>query len=134
MLRIKNIEEFIIEAFQDGNNTTGQKKLWRAPFAGKVVHVGMGLGTAGITGNLIGDVNINGTSIFTTAANRPTLTTGLDTEVEGEETIDGTRTFSKGDILDFSIDTIHTGTAGIDFVGNIIVRQTPLSEATEYPS
>lgn len=132
MIRLKNIEEFLIEAHQDGNNTTGQKKLWRAPFAGEVIHMAMGLGTAGVTGNLIGDVNINGTSVFTTAANRPTLTTGTDTEVEGKTVIDGVRTFSKGDLLDMSIDTIHTGTAGIDFVMSVVVRQRPAAGVTEF--
>lgn len=131
-IRLKNQEEFLIAVHQDGNNTTGQLKLWRAPFAGEIVHIAMGVATAGITGSLIGDVNINTVSVFATAGNKPTLTTGTDVEVEGAAAIDGVKTFVKGDILDFSLDTVHSGTPGIDCVASIVVRQRPSAGVLEF--
>ncbi len=121
-IRLKHIDHMLVEGFQDGNATTGQKKIWLAPFDGEVLFMVMHLGTAGVTGSQIGDVNINGTTVFTTAGNKPTLTTGTLAEV-AVAAIDGVRTFSKGDQIDFSVDAIHSGTAGIDTSFYMVVKQ-----------
>jgi len=102
------------------------KKTWRAPFNGVVIACGMAVKTAGATGSQIGDVLINATSIFATAGNKPTLTTGKDTgTVQGKTLIDGTRRFSIGDLITLSVPTIHSGTAAVDLALWAVLRQLP---------
>lgn len=120
-MRIKDQDETMVSGDAIGNASTGVKRLWRAPFAGEVLYLAMRVRTAGATGSMLGDCNINGTSVFTTAANRPTLTTGTDVEVK-RDAIDGTRTFAAGDLLDLSIDQVHT-TPAVDTTLFAVVRQ-----------
>jgi hypothetical protein len=87
---------------------TANKKEWIAPFAGKIVDVICDSETAGSGGvSDIIDININGTTIYTTQANRPTLLvgdTGLFTEASEPEVVE----FRAGDILGIDVDQIAT--------------------------
>ena len=90
--------------------TTGTVKWeWLVPFNCKILDVICDSETAGQTGGTsdIIDVNRNGTTIYTTQANRPTLLladTGMFTEA-GEPEVLG---LVAGDILSFDVDQICT--------------------------
>jgi hypothetical protein len=82
---------------------------WVCPFKtariGAIVASAATAGTGG--GNTVLDVLLNGTTVFTTAANKPTLlatTTGEFANVEP----DGTRTLKAGDILQLKVASIST--------------------------
>lgn len=110
--------------------TTGTNKWeWRVPFACRIVDVLFYSGTAGSGGvSDIADVNINGTTIYTTQANRPTLLTGdtgrwtyagVGVDIQSPEVA----TMRAGDVLGFDIDQIaSTGSARVT-VSIIVVRR-----------
>jgi len=93
--------------------TTGTAKWeWIVPFSCHIADVICDSETAGSGGTSdIIDVNRNGTTIYTTQANRPTLLsadTGMFTEA-GEPEIQG---LVAGDILSFDVDQVaSTGSA-----------------------
>jgi hypothetical protein len=126
MIKIKNTADFLVQADQVGTVTAAVKKTFYAPFAGVVIACGQAIRVAGTTGSQIADVLINTASIFATAGNKPTLTTGLDSgTVEGKAKIDGTRTFAKGALITLSIPTVHSGTPATDVVIWAVLRQLP---------
>ena len=90
--------------------TTGTAKWeWIVPFNCKILDVICDSETAGQTGGTsdIIDVNRNGTTIYTTQGNRPTLIladTGMFTEA-GEPEVTG---LIAGDILSYDVDQICT--------------------------
>lgn len=94
-----------IEAALTAANT---KWEWVCPFYGSIRDVICDSETAGQTGGTsdIVDVNKNGTTIFTTQANRPTLLLG-DTGMFTRGVPDVTA-INAGDILSFDVDQICT--------------------------
>ncbi len=80
----------------------------------------MKLGTAGITGTQGMDINIGGSSIF--VASRIQFLTGVD-PVYNAITNDPTP-LAKGDFVDVSVDTIHSGTAAIDLSVVLVFTRT----------
>lgn len=84
------------------------KKEWIVPFRCRLVDVIIDSETAGSGGTSdIADINKNGTTIYTTQANRPTLLsgdTGLWTEAAEPEVTE----FAAGDVLSLDIDQIAT--------------------------
>lgn len=105
--------------------TTGTYK-WEWPITCfcKIADVICNSETAGSggTSDLI-DVNINGTSIYTTAGNRPTLLQA-DTGLFSEDGVgpDGTITLVPGDIVSYDVDQIAT-TGSARFSITIILTQ-----------
>lgn len=98
------------------------KKEWIVPFRGRIIDVIIDSETANSGEQAdIADVNINGTTIYTTQANRPTLgaaNTGMWAEA-GEPEV---TTLLAGDILSLDIDQIATtGSARVKAL--IIVRR-----------
>jgi hypothetical protein len=71
--------------------------------------------TLGTAGNTILDVNKNGSTIFTTTANRPTLAynDGNGWAVSGTPDIAG---FVEGDVISFDLDSVATGAADLVIV------------------
>jgi hypothetical protein len=65
------------------------------------------VGTAPSGGSIIVDVNINGTTIFSTQANRPTITTGTNTS--GKVTNYNTASISDGSYFTVDIDAVSGG-------------------------
>jgi hypothetical protein len=84
------------------------KNEWMVPFDGRITEVivhSTGAGVGG-TSNIV-DVNINGTTIYTTQANRPTLLladTGMYTEA-GEPQVTAVKA---GDIISYDVDQVTT--------------------------
>ena len=96
--------------FSSGAITTGtNKREWVVNFHGRIVDVICDSGAAGSGANSdIVDVNINGTTVYTTQANRPELTsgdTGMFTEAAQPEVV----TVVPGDVISYDIDQVCAG-------------------------
>lgn len=77
------------------------------------------VGTAPAGASIIVDVNKNGTTIFTTQANRPTIAAGANTS--GNVTNMNVTTVAAGEYLTIDIDQIGSTTAGADLTVQIQV-------------
>ena len=101
--------------------TTGTQRL---PIDGTYTIVGTRLmaGTAPTGSTLIVDVNKNGTTIYSTQANRPTIADGANAGGPGA-TPDVT-TLAAGDYLTVDIDQIGSSVAGADLTVSVIVSKT----------
>lgn len=105
-----NLIDIILQDYSNGAITTGtSKKEWIVPAYGRILDVIVDSETAGQTGGTsdIIDVNINGTTIYTTQGNRPTLLlndTGMWTEAAEPEVT----TLSPGDIISYDVDQVCT--------------------------
>lgn len=87
---------------------------WFAPFPGKITRVvAYRDSTAGTSGSTIIDVNLNGTSIFTTQANRPTI--DYD-DADGKVVVTNmdVTVFRQDDRISVDVDQIDTGGAPSD--------------------
>lgn len=104
-----NNVDLILFDYSNAAITTGTaKKEWIVPFIGVILDVICDSETAGSggTSDLI-DVNINGTTIYTTQGNRPTLLVG-DTGLFSEAAEPEVTTVFPGDIVSYDIDQIAT--------------------------
>ena len=87
-----------------------------------ITGVRLTVGTAPTGASLICDVLKNGTTIFTTSANRPTIAAGSNAGGPGA-TPDVTA-LSPGDYLTVNIDQVGSTIAGSDLVLSVIVTQS----------
>ena len=92
--------------------TTG-KSEFPVPFAGTLIDVRARVGTAPTGASVIVDVNKNGSTVFTTQANRPTIAAGA--KASGAAVPDVT-TFAEDDFMTVDIDQIGSGTPGSDLL------------------
>ena len=100
----------ILEDYSNAALTTGtEKKEWVCPIYGRIVDVIVDSETAGLTGGTsdIIDVNIGGTTIYTTQGNRPTLLLA-DTGLWAEAAEPEVQNLSPGDIVSYDVDQICT--------------------------
>lgn len=77
------------------------------------------VGTAPVGSSIICDVNKNGTTIYTTQGNRPTITTGTNTATANSPNI---TSLSAGDYLTVDVDQIGSSTAGADLTVTITIN------------
>lgn len=82
------------------------------------------VGTAPTGSSVIIDVNINGTTIFTEQANRPTIAAGDFTS--GAVTVMNVTTLSPGDYLTVDVDQIGSGAPGRDLTVLVRLVKSPL--------
>lgn len=101
--------------------TTGSLRL---PIDGTYTIVGTRLmvGTAPVGASIIVDVNKNGTTIYTTQGNRPTIADGAN--AGGPGTTPDVTTLVAGDYLTIDVDQIGSGTAGSDLTVSVVVTKT----------
>ena len=101
--------------------TTGSLRL---PIDGTYTIVGTRLmaGTAPSGASIIVDVNKNGTTIYSTQANRPTIADGANAGGPGA-TPDIT-SLAAGDYLTIDVDQVGSTTAGSDLTVSVIVTKT----------
>jgi hypothetical protein len=92
--------------------TTGVSKF-PALFDMTLIGVRAAVGTAPTGADLIVDVNLNGTTVYTTQGNRPTISDG---STSSTETVPDVTAVSAGDLLSVDIDQIGSSTAGSDLV------------------
>ncbi len=89
---------------------TGNQK-WVAPIDVTIVDVQLAVGTSPTGADLVVDVNKNGTTIFTTQANRPTVPDG-DADGVGAAASPDVTTMTPGEYLSVDIDQIGSTIAG----------------------
>ena len=97
-------------SFLTGVASTGTKKDgFIAPCNLTLSFVSIYSDVAPVGANLIIDINKNGTTMFTTQANRPKV---LDGENAGADAVPDITAIAKGDRIDFDIDQIGSTTPG----------------------
>jgi hypothetical protein len=84
------------------------------PFAATIAGCRASAGTAPVGADLIVDVNIDGTTAFTTQGNRPTITDGSNDS--GSWAVPDVTAVSAGEYLTVDVDQVGSGTAGADLV------------------
>jgi len=95
------------------------------PFSGTITSVTAALLSAPTGASVILDVNLGGTTIFTTQANRPTVAAGATTATTGTPNVVA---FDASDILTVDCDQIGSSTAGTGFT--VAVAYTGRSNTT----
>ena len=97
----------------------GQLRLYnRSGFPWTLLSVYISVGTAPTGADLIVDININGTTIFSNQSNRPTITDGSYTGVSGTPDV---VTVAPGDYLTVDTDQIGSTISGADLVAQLPV-------------
>lgn len=91
---------------------TGTKARLLMPCDGVITSVTAATITAPAGASVILDVNKNGTTIFTTQANRPTVAAAATSAVTGTPNV---TTFSAGDVITVDVDQVGSGSAGTGF-------------------
>jgi hypothetical protein len=89
--------------------------------SGTIVAVKAYVNTAPTGASLIVDVNKNGTTIFGTQSNRPTVAAGANAATVGANSV---TTYVDGDLLSVDIDQIGSTIAGSDLVVVVYVLRT----------
>lgn len=89
---------------------------WYAPRSLTISTVQVSVGTAPSGASIIFDVNKNGTTVFTTQANRPTITAGGVSDLVSNPDV---VSLASGDYLTVDVDQIGSGTAGANAVVQI---------------
>lgn len=82
------------------------------PFAGTIVGVIASVGTAPTGSSVVCDVNKNGTTVFTTQANRPSIAAGTTSTTM--TAVPDVTVVAAGDLLSVDIDAVGNSTAGSD--------------------
>ena len=95
---------------------------FRFPWAATILGVTAAVNTAPTGASLIADVNKNGTTIFTTQSNRPTIT--ATTNATTSEPTPGVTAIVAGDYLTVDIDQIGSTVAGADLTVFVRYRKT----------
>lgn len=86
------------------------KREWSMPFACRLTALIVAFEGAGVgAGSTILDFNKNGTTIFTTQANRPTIATA-DTGMAAQAAPPEDTIFSPGDVFSYDVDAIPATT------------------------
>jgi hypothetical protein len=88
------------------------------PFPATLISVTAMVNTIPTGANLILDVNKNGTTIFTTQANRPTINNGASATASAA--VPNVTAMAAGDYLTVDVDQIGSGVAGSDLT--VVVR------------
>lgn len=94
-----------------GNDKNEPGEFWQMPFPAEIDEVRVHVGTAPTGAALIVDVNINGVTIFTTIANRPTVAIAATDATSGAP---DTTKFVKDDRLSVDLDQVGSTIAGSD--------------------
>ena len=86
----------------------------------KIVHIEAKiLTTAPTDASGIWDVNLNGTTVFTTQANRPTV---LTTAFASTTVLPDVTTLTDGDQLEVDVDQVGSTVAGVDWILTVITE------------
>jgi hypothetical protein len=112
------------EFFRTGAMTAGvggtDGRIWNLSGVTRtLINVGIALGTAPTGGPFTADVNKNGTTVFTTQANRPSIAAAGSYAVSGTPDV---TTWAHGDYLTVDRDLVGTTVAGSDLTGTIFWR------------
>lgn len=97
--------------------TAGTVRLY-VPWACTITNVRAMVGTAPVGADLISDLNIDGTTAFTTQGNRPTIAAGGYTDLDA---VPDVTAISANSYLTLDVDQIGSGTAGGDLIMQVEV-------------
>jgi hypothetical protein len=114
------IDSFFEWVFQvAGTLTTGTNKssYFRAGYKCRVDEVQCHVATAPTGQALIVDVNDDGTTVFTTQANRPSIADGANDDTSG--VADGGTAIAKDSVIAIDIDQVGSGVAGADLTVHV---------------
>lgn len=104
-----------------GGVTTGVKKDFTiVGVAGTIVDVRAYLDTPPVGSSFIIDVNKNGTTLFTTQANRPTILAAANAS---STTLPDVVAIAAGDRLSLDVDQVGSGTAGSDLYLAVTIKR-----------
>jgi hypothetical protein len=107
--------------FSAGAQTTGVKKnSVLVPFDGTIVDVRVHADTAPTGATLIVDVNKNGTTLFTTQANRPTIAISGNASTTTPPDVTAV---AAGDRLSYDVDQVGSTIAGSDLHVSIGIKR-----------
>lgn len=114
---------FALSSFSKSSILAVSTGTMRLPIVGTYTITGVRLmvGTAPVSASIIIDVNKNGTTIFTTQGNRPTIAAGANSG--GPGTAPDVTSLAAGDYLTIDIDQVGSSVAGSDLTVAIIVTQ-----------
>lgn len=118
------VNDDVLTAYEQGTLTvkSGKSRL-RMPFPGVVLGVAVSANTAPTGASAIVDVNKNGSTIFTTQANRPAIAAGSNSSSEAVPDA-SPAVFATGDYFTFDIDQIGSTVAGADLTVVFRYRKT----------
>ena len=129
MIKVRDKDDFEVFISVPGTQITGKKYVFVMPFAGWLKAVYSKLGTAGITGVQVVDINKGGSSIFDSGWIRFTTTVNPNTY---DALLTDPTPFAKGDFVDVSVDGLHSGTAAVDLsVILVFSRKKPAGMITD---
>lgn len=106
-----------IAFYIDGDLTTSLKASIIAPCALEIINVKASAGTAPTGADLILDIHKNGTTIFTTQTNRPTITAG---ETSEDSQAPDVIAVAAGDLISLQLDQIGSTVAGADLSVTVV--------------
>jgi hypothetical protein len=111
--------------FIGGAQTTGNEKFgFLMPYAGTVVDVRAYLSTAPTGQSFICDLLKNGTTMFTTQANRPTIAASGNASTT---TLPDVTAVAVGDRMRVDIAQVGSGVAGSNFYFSVTIKVTNLA-------
>jgi hypothetical protein len=106
---------------KSGTLTTGTGTFkFVFPYAATIVSVTLTAGTAPTGAAILVDVNKNGTTIFTTQGNRPTL--AISSAVGSASAAPDVTAMAAGDYLTVDIDQVGSSVAGADLLVQVRFR------------
>lgn len=112
---------FFIPFMRAGTLATGTGTLrYRMPVACTVQHVRLAVGTAPTGAAILVDVNKNGTTIFSTQGNRPTV--AISASAETATTAPDITAYAAGDYLTIDVDQVGSSVAGADLSVIVYVK------------
>ena len=115
--------KYIYLVLPDDTLTTGTDKLGRiyVPFAGTISEAQASVKTAPTGADIVVDLNLNGSTIWSTQANRVTIATSANT---GTQTTFNTTSFASGDYFTIDLDQVGSTIAGAKLVVRLKVVKT----------
>lgn len=120
-LTTPNAEETLHFFISGAQTAAALKAAALIGIAGTIVDVRARILTAPVGSALIVDVNKNGTTIFTTQGNRPTIADGA---TASSTTAPDVTAVAAGDYLSFDVDQIGSGTAGSNLLVSVTIKRT----------
>lgn len=93
--------------------------IFVAPYDCKIIDVRAKVKTAPTGATLIADVNKNGTTVFTTQANRPTIAISA---TASSTTLPDVRNLVAGDVITVDVDQIGSTVAGAELLVQVTVE------------
>jgi hypothetical protein len=113
-----------VAGYSNAAVTAGQiLQEWVAPAFGRLSGIKFLAVTAGVgAGNTVGDVLINGTSVWATAGNRPTLATASTGEFNNAVADPNSRGIRPGDRVTLQINTIPATTGHARVMATVAVE------------